>query len=132
MSDQFWNTKYPNRTRPILALSDENGEVNLLADMTSQQLSENQLSAYKDFRIEHLKKGPSDVKILEDSVVNINGMKVAYIKFTSQAVDQNIFNYYFFAIVDGKILLFTFNCIGKLRAKWEKPADDMMLSLNIK
>ena len=116
MTDQFWNIKYPNRTRPILALSDDNGEINLLADMTSQELSEKQLSAYKDFRIDHLKQGPSNVKILEDSIIDVNKKKVGYIKFSSQAIDQSIFNYYFFIIVDGKVLLFTFNCIEKFRA----------------
>jgi hypothetical protein len=131
MTDQFWNTKYPNRQRPILVLSDGNGEINLLADMTLQELSEKQLSAYKDFRIDHLKQGPSQVKILEDSIINVNERKVGYIKFTSQAIDQNIFNYYFFVIVDGKVLLFTFNCIEKLRAKWEKLADNMVISLKV-
>lgn len=132
MTDEIWKLKYGTTPRPILVLTDENAEVNLLADMTQQPATENQLAAYKDFRIANLKKTRTDITILEDAVKTVNGKKVGVIKFSSQAVDQKIFNYYFFSIVDGKILLFTFNCAEKLKATWEKTADEILLSLKIK
>jgi len=57
---------------------------------------------------------------------------VGYIKFLSQAVDQAVFNYYFFAVADGKVLFFTFNCIEKLRKDWEKEADEIVASVKTK
>ena len=35
MNEQMWTLKYQKRTRPIMVLTDEDGEVNLIADMTS-------------------------------------------------------------------------------------------------
>lgn len=129
MSDQMWTLKYQKHTRPVLVLTDEDGEVNLIADMTQQPASENQLSSFKDFQIQQLKKNRPDLELLTDGVKTVNGKKVGYFKFVTQAIDQKVFNYYFFTILNGKILLFTFNCIEKLQKKWESTADEIVASL---
>jgi hypothetical protein len=129
MSDQMWTLKYQQRTRPVLVLSDEDGEVNLIADMTQQPASESQLASFKDFQIQQLKSRRPGLELLSDGVKTINGKKVGYFKFVTQAIDQKVFNYYFFTLVNGKILLFTFNCIEKLQKKWESTADQIVVSL---
>jgi hypothetical protein len=55
-----------------------------------------------------------------------------FIKFSSQASDQNIFNFFFFTVVNGKILIFTFNCIERLQKPWEKAADEILDSIKVK
>ena len=129
MSEQMWTLKYQQRTRPVLVLSDEDGEVNLIADMTQQPASESQLASFKDFQIQQLKSRRPDLELLSEGVKTINGKKVGYFKFVTQAIDQKVFNYYFFTLVNGKILLFTFNCIEKLQKKWESTADQIVASL---
>ena len=129
MTDQMWTLKYQQRTRPVLVLSDEDGEVNLIADITQQPASESQLASFKDFQIQQLKSKRPDLELLADGVKTINGKKVGYFKFVTQAIDQKVFNYYFFTLVNGKILLFTFNCIEKLQKKWESTADQIVASL---
>ena len=131
MTDEAWKTKYHDFPKPAAALSDENGEVNLLIDLTQQPAKEVQLQAYKDMRASNLKKR-GDVTILEEGVKEFNGKKVSFIKFSSKAVDQEVFNYYVFTILDGKILGFTFNCINSLKNEWEKAAEKMFNSLSIK
>jgi hypothetical protein len=132
MTDEMWTAKYQKRARPILVLSDEDGEVNLIADMTKQPATENQVASFKDYQIQQLKAKRPDLNLLSDGVKTLNGKKVGYFKFVTQAVDQKVFNYHFFTIVDGKILLFTFNCIEKLQKKWENTADNIVASLQIK
>jgi hypothetical protein len=131
MSDEMWFLKYRNTPRPIMALSDEDGEVNLIANMTQQPATGNQLASYKDYQIEQLKKSRPDLVLLDDGVKTMNGKQVGYFKFETQAIDQKVFNYYFFTIVDGKILLFTFNCIQRLQKKWEGTADQIVASLKV-
>ena len=128
----MWTLKYQKRTRPIMVLTDEDGEVNLIADMTQQPAVESQLASFKDFQIQQLKKSRPDLTILNEGVKTVNGKKVAFFKFVTQAIDQKVFNYYFFTLVDGKILLFTFNCIEKLQNKWESTADKIVGSLRTK
>jgi hypothetical protein len=132
MSDEMWKEKYHNSNNPTLVLSDEEGTVNLIVDMTNQPSPENQLVSFKDFQLKQLKIKRPDLKLLNDGAKTVNRKKVAYFKFVSQAVDQKVFNYYFFSIVDGKILLCTFNCIEKLQKKWEPIADKIVASLLIK
>jgi hypothetical protein len=129
MSADMWNLKYQQQARPALVLTDGDAEINLIADMTQQSCPENKLIDYKDFRIEHLKKQRPDVEMLADGVKTINGKKVAWFKFLSQAVDQKVFNYYSFIIIDGKILSLTFNCIKKIQKPWERKADEIIASL---
>src|SRR4051812_20496235 len=56
MSDKIWTFKYHNLPRPEVALTDENGEVNFLIDLTQQPASQSQIGQYKDFRITNLLK----------------------------------------------------------------------------
>ena len=86
----------------------------------------------KDFQFQQLKAKRPDLKLLNEGVKTVNGKKIAYFKFLSQAIDQKVFNYYFFSIVEGKIMLFTFNCIEKLQKKWEGTADNIAASLLIR
>ena len=132
MSEEMWALKYQKRARPVLVLTDADGEVNLVADLTPQPAAENQMAAFKDFQMAQLKKSRPDLVFLGDGVKTVNGKKVGYFKFLSQAIDQKVFNYYFFTVVDGKVLLFSFNCIEKLKAAWEKTAEEMVESLKAK
>jgi len=127
MSDEMWKLKYHDLPKPQQVLSDEAGEVNLLINDTKQSISEKQLSAYKEMRIDQL-KGRSDIKILSDGIMLVKKKKIGFIKFISQASDQNVFNFYFFTEVEGRVLFISFNCIEKIRKTWEKAADDMMNS----
>lgn len=132
MSDEMWTAKYHSRKRPILVLSDEDGEVNLIADLTQLTATENQIPAFKEAQLQQLKKSRPDMTVLDEGVKTINGKKIGYFKFLTQAVDQKVFNYYFFTVVNGKILLFSFNSIEKLQKKWEHTADEIVASLKIK
>jgi len=127
----MWTFKYHNNPKPTVALSDVNGEVNLLVNYTPQPAAESQMGDFKDFQIAQLKKTHPDLKVLEDGIKTINGKKVGFFKFLSQASDQKVFNYYFFTVLDGKILLFTFNCIESIQKTWEKTADEMVASLKV-
>ena len=132
MSDEMWALKYRSRERPAMVLTDDDGEVNLLASQTQQPAREDQMTAFLDFQMDQLKKQRSDLAMLDHGVKSVNGKNVGFFKFLSTAVDQKVFNYYFFIIVDGKVVLFTFNCIDKLRNDWEDTADQIVASLKVK
>lgn len=129
MSDQMYKLKYESRPRPAVALSDKNGEVSLIGMITHQRANESQISAYKDFQIAELKKTYPDLQLINGGLKTIRGKKIGYFKFLSQATDQKIFNYYFFTIVDGEVILFNFNCIEKLRSSWENKSEQIVSSL---
>jgi len=133
MTEQMMNIKYPNQAqRPALVLTDDAGEVNLVMSQIPQPLKPEQVGAFKDYQITALKRMHPGAKWGESGVKAINGKQVGYFKFTADAVDQPIFNYYFFTDMDGKILLLSFNCIEKLLPKWKDAAETMVSSLKVK
>jgi len=129
MSDQAYKMKYNDRPRPAVALSDKRGEVSLVGLITHQRANESQILAYKDFQISELKKAHPDLQLIDGGLKTVRGKKVGCFRFISQAVDQKIFNYYFFTVVDGEVVLFHFNCIQRLRADWESKAEQIVSSL---
>jgi len=133
MSEEMLNTKYPNaRQKPSLVLTDEDAEVNIVISVIPQPIKPEQIGAFKDFQISSLKKSHPDAKWLADGVKTINGKSVGYFKFISNAVDQTVFNYYFFTDMDGKVLLMSFNCTEKLLPKWKETAETIVSSFKVK
>ena len=74
----------------------------------------NSISTFKDFQIQQLKKSKPDLTLLDDRGKTVSGKKVGFFKFVTQAVDQKAFNYYFFPLVERKIMLFTFKLYRKI------------------
>lgn len=115
-----------------MVLTDKDGEVNFIADLTNLSVSESQVLVFKEAQLQQLRKSRPDMTVLEEGVKTVNAKNVGYFKFITEAIDQKVFNYYFFTPVDGKILLFSFNCIEKLQKKWENTADAIVASLQVK
>jgi len=130
MTAEATAVKYPNPgKRPDLVLTDANAEVNILITATPQRIQPGQMGQYKDFMISSLKQTHPDATWLNNGVKTINGKNVGYFKLITPAVDQKVFVYYFFTNMDGKVLLFTFNCTEALLPKWKQTADTIMASL---
>lgn len=132
MSDKIWKTKYPETPKPPLALSDGKGEVNLIARPIEQALDESQLYDYITGLRQEFEKNNPHVHFLSHGIVGSNGHKMGYLKFISDAVDQKIFNYMWFAIKDGKLIQFSLNSPKSLQADWEPAAELIAKSLIIK
>ena len=65
-------------------------------------------------------------------IKNINGKKVGFLRMITPAIDTKIYNVMFFTDFNEKLLLCTFNCTEKSIEDWEKTADEILNSLNIK
>ena len=130
MTAEVTAVKYPNPAkRPDLVLTDANAEVNIVISVTPQPIQPSQMGQYKDFMIGSLKQTHPDATWLDNGVKTIHGKNIGYFKLISPAVDQKVFVYYFFTNMDGKVLLFTFNCTESLLPKWKDTADAIMASL---
>lgn len=133
MTDEQFKLKYPNpNNKPSLVLTDDNVEVNLVINhMKQYDLNDEQLEWFKNGQVDAMKKKYPDMKILGDGVTTANGKKVAFIKAMTPARDMQIYNYFLFTHLEGKLLLLSFNCGEKLKKDWEKTADNIMGSLKV-
>ena len=103
----------------------------LAYNFTSSAIDDNGIPAFTDKMLAVLKTNRKDIEFIDDGILLQEGKNIGYIKFISQAKDQKVFNYMFYISMDNRLLLFTFNCISKLRKKWEAKADEMVASLRL-
>ena len=132
MTEEMLALKYPaTANKPQWVLTDEDGTVNLTYSFTSSAIDDNGIPAFTDKMLAVLKTNRKDIEFIDDGILLQEGKNIGYIKFISQARDQKVFNYMFYISLDNRLLLFSFNCIEKLRKKWEVKADEMAASLRL-
>ena len=133
MSTQALAAKYAHQgQQPAAVFNDAKADVNLVISQTGQTMTPDQIGQYKDFMINTLKHARPDAAWLDNGVKTINGKQVGYFKLMTTAADQKVFAFYFFTILDGKLLMFTFTCPQTLQPKWKTTADAMLASLKVK
>ncbi len=131
MSDDMWKKKNKTIPKPLLVLVDANGEVNLTASIVPRIVKDIQVMDFKQFQLKNFKENRPDVTVLSEGFKIADNRKVGYIKFKSKAVDQNVFNYYFFVLDTDKMIFFSFNCVERLQSTWEDIADKIVNSIKI-
>ena len=131
MSDEIWKKNNPTIPKPLLVLVDAKGQVNLTASIVPRIVKETQVMDFKQIQLKNFKDNRPDITVLSEGFKIADNRKVGYIKFISKAVDQNIFNYYFFVLDTDKMIFFSFNCAEKLQSTWEDTADSIVNSLKI-
>ena len=131
MSDDMWKKKNNTTPKPLLVLVDANGEINLTASIVPRIVKDIQVMDFKQFQLKNFKENRPDVTVLSEGFKIADNRKVGYIKFKSKAVDQNVFNYYFFVLDTDKMIFFSFNCVERLQSTWEDIADKIVNSIKI-
>ena len=132
MTEEMLAIKYPaGANKPQWVLTDEDATVNLAYNYSISEIDDNGIPAFTDQMLEVLKTNRKDIEFIDDGILLKEGKNIGYIKFISQAKDQKVFNYMFYISLDNRLLLFSFNCIEKLRKKWEVKADEMAASLRL-
>ena len=132
MTDEMYNFKYRMANKPELCLSDESMEISLIGSLRQENSTDKDLEQILKASVNNLKIKRPDAEIIFNGVKIINDKKIAIIKFTSQAIDQKVFNYMFFTSVNGKTFMASFNCIETLHKKWEPIADEIINTIKVK
>jgi hypothetical protein len=131
MSDEMLKIKYPNENRPKLVYTNETGGINVALSLTANPASQKTLPDL----VEQFEKVFKNVYPSADwkgtGVDMVNEQKVGYIELVTPAMDTEIYNLIFFTDLDGKLVMFTFNCTKKDMSKWESTAKEIMNSLRI-
>jgi hypothetical protein len=132
MSEERIALKYPKEKPPTLVYTNESGGINVALNHTSSTANQNAIASYKDYLKKALSEMSSSLKWKSDGVAEINGRKVGYLEFMTQAIDTKIYNLMFFTDVDGKLLICTFNCTKSDIKEWTSAAKEIMYSLKVK
>jgi hypothetical protein len=133
-SDEKWNLHYPGRPKVPVALADDSDDIHIIVEPSRQPATEDQMAAYGLFQFQELTKYHPQARHSEHphGTLMVNGKKIAYLKFVANVGGQDLYNYYFFASVDGYICNFVFNCPVSKQKAWDPIAEQIVHSLVIK
>lgn len=132
MSDRDFSLRYRMSKKPILILTDERQQLNLIVENTKALCTRAQFNSYLDFQLDSYKKEVPDLIVLEKGIItSASGVPVGFMKLNFKSGEHLIFNYFFFTTVNDELIIFTVNFLDVLRIRYEKAIDEVLSSIKI-
>lgn len=131
MDSETASIKYPFEKRPNPIFTDDTITKNILFNYIDSELNEDEMAEFTDSMKVALEKMQPGAIWFEDGVEKIDGKKIGYFQLVTQALDANVFNFMFFAELDGKVLMCTINCLEEDMENWKLIAGEMMRSFEV-
>lgn len=132
MSDRDFSLRYRMSKKPILILTDERQQLNLIVENTKALCTKEQFASYLDFQLDSYKKEIPDLVVIEKKITtSVSGVPIGYMKINFKSGENLIFNYFFFTTVNDELIIFTVNFLDVLRVRWEKSIDDVLYSIKL-
>ena len=126
MSAEMAALKYPSARRPELIYTNPDTTINLSFNHTATKLktdiTEEEMTEFKDYMLEVIQKMQPAAEILSEGVEEINGQQLGYLEFVTPALDTDIYNFNFLVELQGRALICSFNCIAEKMADWKVAA----------
>ena len=131
MSEEMLQAKYPTNLRPTLVYSDEFGTVNIAINHTNNQMTLDKLPDALGVFIQHFQQLYPSAQWSRKETTQINGRDFVVLELITPAVDTDIYNLMFVTSLEGRMLLFSFNCTLELQSEWESVGNQIMESVKV-
>ncbi|MFL1676350.1 hypothetical protein ABEV00_00510 [Paenibacillus thiaminolyticus] len=130
MSPETAALKYPSEQRPDVIYSNDTASINIAFNHTEQSLSANEVEEFTAAMVQILRRTQPILQWYEDGVRYIREKPIGYCEFQIPSLSANLYQLMFFAELDGRALLCTFNCTEEEIKHWKPIAWGMMDSLD--
>lgn len=131
MSPEIARMKYPSEQRPETILTDETGTVNLMFQYMEGEENNATIESFRNQIFGMMKRVNPGMKEKEIGSVEAAGKRIAYVEFSSPAIDGKLYNLMFYLAVKGQPLMGSFNCRTKEMKYWREAAFEMMQSIEM-
>lgn len=131
MSPEIARMKYPSEQRPETILTDETGTVNLMFQYMEGEENNATIESFRNQIFGMMKRVNPGIKEKEIGVVEAGEKQIAYVEFSSPAIDGKLYNLMFYLAVKGQPLMGSFNCQTKEMKYWREAALEMMQSIEM-
>ncbi|WP_258103946.1 hypothetical protein [Marinoscillum sp. MHG1-6] len=143
MTEAEMINKYMSYRTPLAMFTSEDRTVDFGINKNSSPWAGNDLTILKDFYKANVLNLFTEVKFIQDDIINISGRDFAVLEFVSRIDDEEStfgslnkavskYSYIMYTLHQGNVLLFNFTCGATGRAKWQQPANEIMQSIRIK
>lgn len=131
MNTEVAKRKYPSEQRPETILTDETGTINLMFQYMEGEVNNTTIENFRNQIFGMMKRVNQGIKEREIGAVEVEGKQIAYVEFSSPAMDGKLYNLMFYMEVKGKPLMCSFNCRTKDMKYWRTVAFEMLQSIEI-
>lgn len=122
MAEAEKELKYPGKNAPQEVWANKTREVSIGFSNTKEALPAGELKAYVAQISEALNKSVTGIKQHATEFKHINGLDIGMIEFEAPAADTDLYNLMCFTVVDGELIIYTFNCLMHDIETWHNKA----------
>jgi hypothetical protein len=130
--EELVKLKYPYQARPPIILTDPTTAINFTINHTVNLLrqDEEEIAGFARDMITMTNKA-TKARFLEDGIVEINGLWVAWYDFFVPSLGEDIYNFVFCTSLENRALILSFNCLEKQKDRWKSVALEIMQTIKI-
>jgi hypothetical protein len=132
MSKEMLAAKYPANNRPTLVYTNDNGTVNFAFNHTANKLPKNRLKDYLPAFVKQFGSIYPNIEWFDKKVKKIDNRDFIVLEFITPAIDSKIYNLMHITVLEGRMLMCTFNCTESQKNEWETKAKESLKSIVIK
>lgn len=129
MSEEMLAAKYPDSNRPTLVYTNENGTVNFAFNHTGNKIPKGKLPELLPAFVKQFNAIYPQIEWFNKDVQKINGKDFIVLEFISPATDSKIYNIMYVTVLDGRMLMCSFNCLKSQNGEWETKAKESLNSV---
>ncbi|AUS25274.1 hypothetical protein ACT3XG_05125 [Paenibacillus polymyxa] len=131
MGEREIELKYPSSYRPPVILTDPTGEINFSFNLTASELADEELETFISEMVYILHHTQKLTEWYGDGMCEVYGHRLGYCEFMTPVLNSRLYNLTFFAVLEGHVLICSFNCTEEHMDTWRLVAQRMMSTLKI-
>lgn len=131
MGEEMLEAKYPASNRPTLVYTNENGTVNFAFNHTTNKIPKGKLPEILPAFVGQFNSIYSQIEWFKKDVEKVNGKDFVVLEFITPATDSKIYNIMYVTVIEGRMLMCSFNCLESQRNEWEFKAKESLNSIVI-
>ncbi|GEM_PF-1356610 len=122
--------KFPSEHRPSIIYADDEGAITIAFSLSDYTLTEEGVPDFTEEMVKLLRSMQPIRRWIGHRVTErADGQAMGCCEFISPALDEPLYNYMAFVVLDGQALMCSFNCTERAMALWQPLAHRMMHSL---
>ena len=131
MNEEMLVAKYPASNRPTLVYTNDSGSINFAFNHTKNQISADQLPELLPAFVQQFNSIYPQIEWFKKEVEIVNGKNFVVLEFITPAIDSRIYNIMYVTVLEGRMLMCSFNCMESQKDAWEAKAKESLNSVTV-
>lgn len=129
MSKEMLTAKYPASNRPTLVYTNQNGTINFAFNHTFNDIPKGKLPEVLPVFVQQFNSIYPQIEWFKKDVEMVNGRDFVVLEFITPATDSKIYNIMYVTVLEGRMLMCSFNCLESQKGEWETKAKESLNSV---